>query len=98
MVLRVPPPNDLELQAPLDVILTQTELRCTFSVTLFLCMDGRKPASRVVKSILQMMQLSQAPLHFELKGETLEQQTLKYSSELLKAIESGTGSCGQEVA
>uniref|UniRef100_J3LCR1 Uncharacterized protein n=1 Tax=Oryza brachyantha TaxID=4533 RepID=J3LCR1_ORYBR len=72
-------------------------VRCVHDLTS--CMvdrkDGRKPASRVVKSILQMLQLSQAPLHFKLKGETLEQQTLKYSSELLKAIESGTRSCGQ---
>uniref|UniRef100_J3N8Y4 Uncharacterized protein n=1 Tax=Oryza brachyantha TaxID=4533 RepID=J3N8Y4_ORYBR len=109
--------------------------------------DGRRPASGVVKSILQMLHLSQAPLHFEFNGETLEQQTvvrprllgciclthelfglhiyenrcncvnevetkfeyhidlgivgktkLESFSELLKAMESRTGSCGQEVA
>ncbi|BAT14398.1 Os11g0549605 [Oryza sativa Japonica Group] len=54
------PPNGLELQAPLNIILR----------------DGqRKTAIDIVKFIFRRLHSSQTPLHFEFKGETLDHQT-----------------------
>uniref|UniRef100_A0A0D9XSZ1 C2H2-type domain-containing protein n=1 Tax=Leersia perrieri TaxID=77586 RepID=A0A0D9XSZ1_9ORYZ len=38
--------------------------------------DGLRTATGIVKSIFRSLHLSQTPLHFEFKGETLEQQTV----------------------